>query len=61
MVLSHPQICINDVPINGEDLEGVYVMLYFESWMVLVVIYVSDAAVRFGPVHTKNFRTLDWT
>jgi hypothetical protein len=37
MVLIHPQVCINDVSINGEDLEGVYVMLYFESWIVLFV------------------------
>ena len=45
MLPTHPQLCVNDVSINGEDLEGVYVMLYFESWMVLVVIYVS---VSFG-------------
>ena len=41
MLPAHPRLCVNDVSINGEDLEGVYVMLYFESWMVLVVIYVS--------------------
>ena len=41
MLPAHPRLCVNDVSINGEDLEGVYVMLCFESWMVLVVIYVS--------------------
>jgi hypothetical protein len=33
MILAHPQLSVNDVSINGEDLEGVYVMLYFESWI----------------------------
>jgi len=41
MVLAHPQLCVNGVSINGEDLEGVDVILYFESWMVMFVTYVS--------------------
>jgi hypothetical protein len=43
MVLIHPQVCINDVSINGEDLEGVYVMLYFESWIHQEKVFLAVA------------------
>jgi hypothetical protein len=46
MVLIHPQVCINNVSINGEDLEGVNVMLYLESWIVLFVIYISVSKIE---------------
>ena len=54
MVLAHPQLSVNDVSINGEDLEGVYVMLYFESWMVLVVIYVSVSGKDKWNIHISK-------